>query len=280
MRARWLSVLLLLSVPAAARGRKVSLPGPEVTLERALGAPATGYEATGRVQIFPKGMKAKSIGFSLLALPDGEFRKEFKKKKKAGAVVVLDDGTRRATLIESARLRWTGPARRESARELAEKLRSLYDIEITTGGRVAKRPTWRLNLKANGVVVRSLWADREFGIVMKSELYRPDGTLSRRERLTRWVVATPTQNAFAPPAADGWTSLPENVPPGLGGGVTPPRWIPEDYFPLSAREVSGAWVLEYGDGLESLTVTLGAGKTTVNGARTEEERLRILESSR
>lgn len=256
MRAEFFLALALAASPAAARPRAVP-PDAAALLIRALSAPATGFMALGRVQTFLPGRKPKGLGVTTYVLPDGRRRVEVRKSpRRPPETVLVDDGRRRLLSWPRLGSAWTAETGNAPAEEQAARLRALFSVTVTTGGHVAKRKTWRLNLAApDGRVRRSLWVDRETGLLLKRETYRLDGTLMRRERTTKLAGLPRDVSSFESSPPDGAAVSPVGGPRGSGPSLSrPPQWLPDGFLPLETRSEPGGVRAVYGDGLLSFAV--------------------------
>lgn len=263
MRAELALSALLLAAAADARPRasQGSSPGADELILRALAGPATGYTGLQRVQIFRPGAKPRGLTVQVSARPGGFLRREAKpRRRKPSGWICVRDG-RRTRLFWPARGRlWSAPESTEAPSEGLARLRALYEISVSTGGRVAKRSTWRVDLRAPGGGLRgSLWVDRSSGLLLKRETYRPDGPLSRRERFTRLVLpADPEAGLFVLDAPAGtailpWTApqaaLRAEAPPSTSWSPRLPRWLPDGYLLVDVRAPSPREVVAvYSDG--------------------------------
>ena len=236
MRFKLAALLALAAVPLQAKPR-APLPDADVLVLKALAGPATGYAAVERVQVFRPGKKPKAIKANITALPGRPVRREvLPAKKKAAPLVQVRE--------------------REAAATGLARMRAIYEITVSTGGVVAKRKTWKLDLRLkNGVLRRALWVDRDSGLLMKRETYRDDGALARRERLVKLAL---------PAAVD-----PASLKPDPSSGP----WAPDGF--VFTGESGGA--RRYSNGLESYEVRLVAGKTVVSGDLAEDDAARVLE---
>jgi hypothetical protein len=227
-----LALLLLLAAPLHAKPR-APRPEADALLLKALAGPATSYTAVERVQVFLPGKKPKAMTIAVSALPGGKVR------------LASSAGRRKAPGPVELRLE-DEPAAKGLAR-----LRSLYELSVSTGGAVAKRKTWKveLRLKSNGSLRRIVWVDRDSGLLMKRETYRADGSLARRERLSKLAL---------PAAVD---------PALLSGAAARKPWAPAGFFPAAG----GAFT----NGLESYKVEGGR----VTGDLAEDDAARVLESA-
>lgn len=220
------ALLLLLASPLHA-GPRTHVPEPGGLILGALTGPATGWTAVERVQVFLSGRKPKSMKVEVAGAPGKTRRAYFAPRRKTPAFVE----TRLAS---------------EAPERTLERLKSLYEITSSTGGTVAKRKTWKieLRLKSNGLLRRALWVDRDGGLLLKRETYRDDGSVARRERLTSLV-------------------LPASTAPELFAGAKAPKpWSPDGFVPSGA----GTW----SNGLESYTVKDGR----VDGLLAEDDAAR------
>lgn len=255
MRAELIFALALLAVPAAARPRAPkALPAADAMLTRAFSAPAKNLLAHGRVQSFAPGKKPKSVGTTVYWGANGKRRWEVRKSPRKPALLTsIDDGATTTKIWPKLNAVWAGPSTHESAQEQVERLHALFDVRVSTGGRVAKRRTWRIDLLASdGRLRRSLWVDREDGLLLKRESYRLGGGLSRRERVLRLEDLPSDPDLFH---ADAAGALPLNVPRGAAAPVRVPRWVPDGYIPLEVLAEGGRVVLSYGDGRSTFTVS-------------------------
>jgi len=234
MRYNLAVLLVLAALPLQAKPR-AARPGADALILKALAGPATGYAAVERVQVFLPGKKPKAIKANVTGLPGGAVRREILPvKKKAPPFVQV--------------------SLRESPEAGLTRLKSVYAIAVSTGGVVARRKTWKLELRLrSGVLRRALWVDRDSGLLMKRETYRDDGTLRRRERIVKRELPAPVPASFkAAPASGPWT--PEGFAfTGESGGTR-----------------------RYSNGLESFEVSKAGGKLVVTGDLAEDDAARVL----
>lgn len=234
-----LAVLLVLTaLPLQAKPR-VARPGADALILKALAGPATGYAAVQRVQVFLPGKKPKALKVDVIALPGGRQRLEVLGKTNAPAMVQV----RAAEQFEAPE---KGLAR----------LRSIYDLSVSTGGVVVKRKTWKIELRLkSGLLRRALWVDRDSGLLMKRETYRDDGTLRRRERLVKLTIpATVDPSSFGRPT------------------IEPNHWTPDGFTCIKNTEN----VDVYSNGLETYTIRWTGKKWLVEGDLAEDDADRVL----
>ena len=230
------ALALLLAVPLHASPR-APRPGADELVLKALSGLTTGYTAVERVQVFVPGKKPKAMTANISSLPGGKVRRELAagRRKKPG-LVELRSGD-------------------EPAAQGLARLHASYELSVSTGGVVAKRKTWKvdLRLKSNGVLRRVLWVDRDSGLLLKRETYRDDGTLARRERLVKLQLPAPVNAA-------------------LFSGVSPKKpWMPDGF--IFVGESDGA--KRYSNGLEQYVIKGGR----VTGDLAEDDAARVLESA-
>jgi hypothetical protein len=235
MRFKLAVLLALTAVPLHAKPR-APRPGAEELMLKALAGPATSYAAVERVQVFLPGKKPKALKVDVTAA-SGRVRRVFvPAKKKAAPLVEVRE--------------------REKPEAGLTRLRSLYELSVSTGGVVAKRKTWKVELRLKrGTLRRALWVDRDSGLLMKRETYRDDGTLARRERIVKLELPAPVDQA----------SL--KAEPALG------PWKPDGF--VAAGESAGA--RRYSNGLESYEIRVVNGKPVVTGDLAEDDAARVLE---
>ena len=265
MKAELLLSLILLAAPAAARPRAGhSLPAPDELVLKALAGPATGYSGLERVQMFRPGAKPRAVTVRVAALPGGRLRRETKQgRRKTPGLVCVRDG-RSTSLYWPARKRlWRGPQSIETPEAGLARLRALYELSVSTGGRVAKQATWRVNLSVPGGRVRlSMWVARLSGLLLKRETYRPDGTLSRRERFTKLQIpADPVESLFRLEVPEGTSVLPWSSPQTEERvAFLPPRlplWVPDGYMLVSVQSRSPqakSVLVRYSDGASDVSI--------------------------
>ena len=202
MRAELFMLAAALAAPASA-AKRPARPAPEALLAAAAAEPSAPYEARVRVQFFPADGKPKGQTRLELRAPGGRRRVEVLGvgKNAPAKLIRLSDGKRETVLWPKERRAWTGAAA-SAAPEPGG-----FELLVSTGGRVAKRPTWKLEFRAkSGALRRAQWTDRETGLLLKREDYGPEGRLERRTRIVRLslgAAAPPERFDASPPA--GWT---------------------------------------------------------------------------
>jgi hypothetical protein len=227
--------LVLAALPLHGKPRQAR-PEADGLLLKMLSGPATGYAGVERVQVFLAGAKPKALKV-LVSSQRGVIRREVLPPRKKAVPLVQVRG-------------------REDAEAGLARLHDLYAITVSTGGVVAKRKTWKLELRLkSGVLRRALWVDRDSGLLMKRETYRDDGTLRRRERIVK-------------------LALPAPIGPLKGVAETGP-WAPDGF--VFAGESGGA--RRWSNGLESYEIRSVGGKAVVSGDLAEDDAARVLETA-
>jgi len=258
MKADLAAALLLAALPAAARTRAPkNIPTADEALARITSFPSEPCLAHGRIQFFRDGQKPKGIGTRVYTRPDGFLRREILEKgpHKPAAMIITDDGKTQDVYIPKLPREWSGEVARESGADSLARLKSIYDISISTGGHVAKKTTWRIDFRApGGPLRRSFWVDRATGLLLKTEEYRYDGSLARRERILKLEMPVGSDSLGKERDGHPPRSLIPSDPPVPGTSTRFPRWMPLGFLPLEARAESGGARITYGDGAAQYTV--------------------------
>lgn len=258
----------LLAAPAAAARRPA--PAGDELLRRVLAPPDSAFASRVRVQSFDAAGKAKAQYRRVCFRPPSSWRVESSAKREGPlAFLRVSDGKTAMTAWPKMGRAWLGPEAPPDAAPEAERLESLYDLSVSTGGRVAGKSTWRLDLlsKTDGRVRRSLWIAKTSGLLLRREDYRPDGSLLRRERTTRFD-APPDAVSFAPAPPEGAAVTASSAPfmgdhgpergmPGPRADFPPllPRWVPDGYalFDVMSSPKKPSALVSYVDGQTSVT---------------------------
>jgi hypothetical protein len=255
MRAEVFAAVLLAASSAGARTRvPKNRPDADAALSRVASFPSEPCLAHGRIQFFRAGKKPKGIGTRVYTRPNGFLRLEILEKgpRKPPAMVVTDDGHERRLSIPKLNREWTGVFARESDADAIARLKSIYDISVSTGGHVAKRKTWRIDFHApGGLLRRSFWVDRVSGLLLKTEEYRYDGSLARRERIVKLELPASLPDGLAETVGGSEPMIAPLIPPDPpvpGTHTRFPRWSPLGFLPMDARAAGGGARISYGDG--------------------------------
>lgn len=267
-KVKLLGVLLLAAVPLQATPRAPK-PGADELILKALGADVT-YSAVERVQVFRAGAKTKALKALLTVFPGGKTRREVMiGRKKAPAMIHVRDGRQILVFWPEKKKLWRGPSPEEAPTAALDRLHSIYELSVYAGGRVAKRATWRVNMRApGGALRRSLWVDRETGLALKREIYRADESLARRERIVTLelgAVVSPTALRLEAPAATEAVAF--NAAPFF------PRWAPDGFIPTD----SSPSTISFSDGADTYTIERSpSGKPIIKGDIAEDDAAKVL----
>ncbi len=270
-KVKLLGVLLLAAVPLQAAPRTPK-PGADELVLRALGATAL-YSAVERVQVFRAGAKPKTLKALLSVFPGGKTRREVMiGRKKTPAMIHVRDGREIFIFWPAKKKVWRGPSLEDTPAAALARLHSLYELSVSTGGRVAKRLTWRVNMRnSNGTLRRSLWVDRETGLALKREIYRADESLARRERIVKLELGaeiSPALLHLETPSGTGTVAF--NASPFF------PRWAPDGFIPTD----SSPSAMSFSDGADTYTIErpAGGGKPVIMGDLAEDDAAKVLAS--
>lgn len=262
---------LALALPASAA------PDARALLESALTPPATAYAAETKILVYPRPKpgaakarplsQARSVRWS----PPDSRRLEMHRRRGGPAVFFdLEEGGTRVASWPEKGAGWRFPSRPLAPAARAALLLSRYELAVSTGGRPLKRAADRLEFRDRGVLRAAWWVDRETGLVLRREDYRPDGSLQRRERLLSlaWGSA-PSPAAFPLPAKPGGLDDPyfkehEGLPAASSAAFAArhPGWLPPGCVPfvaVASRDLKAVHV-SYNDGAKAVTVSQGALK--------------------
>jgi hypothetical protein len=249
-------VLSALAAPAAA-GRRAPLPAASEVLSRSLAAPGSDGAARERVQAFgTAGARGRAKAqMRLVRRSAGGARRIETIERKAGppALLIVDDGKTTMTAWPRERRAWLARDPAADAEAERARLESLYDMTVSSGGRVARKSTWRLDLrsKADGRLRRSLWIAKNGGLLLRREDYRPDGTLLRRVRVTRLLKPDFPPGAFVALPPEGAQVAAAAAPFAL------PAWLPDGFVLLEAAAGAGRPAsATFTDGLVRIALTV------------------------
>jgi hypothetical protein len=287
MRVESLTLAVLLTVAAvlpAAAARRAPRPSAGALILKAFAAPGAPLRGRERVQFFPPGGKPRGMTALVTVLADGSSRREWPALKRVKHPLVLVRTAGRAELWWPKKGELiSGPASAETPEAALARLKSFYSLAVSTGGHVAKRRTWRVDLLGrDGRLRRSLWVGRKTGLLLKTEDYRADGTLMRRRRYLKLEFPARAD------AADLRLQVPDGArrlswsEPERGGAVTgarAPRWLPDGFLPVSVSRDGGAVVALYSDGAATVAVTEPRGRAaTASGDLPDDELARVAAS--
>ena len=270
-KVKLLGFLLLAAVPLQAAPRAPK-PGADELILRALGASAS-YSAVERVQVFRAGAKPKASKALIWVFPGGKTRREVMiGRKKAPAMIHVRDGREISIYWPGKKKLWRGPSPSETPAAALARLHSVYELSVYAGGRVAKRLTWRVNMRnSSGALRRSLWVDRETGLALKREIYRPDESLARRERIVKLELgAEASPSLLRLEAPSGTEAVAFNASPFF------PQWAPDGFIPTD----SSSSLMSFSDGADTYAIERpsGGGKPVIVGDLAEDDAVKVLAS--
>ncbi len=250
MTNRFVWVFFFLTAPAGAAPRRA----PPVATELFGAAIATSSRTTVelvRVQSFDHSGKAKAQYWQRSMGPEGVRIEAAAKRHAPLALLEVINSKKRMQAWPQAGRAWIGPA--VVTKEDVEL--TMYDLSVSTGGRVAGQATWRLDMrsKADGRVRRSWWIGKKGPRILRREDYRRNGTILRRERVIKTEQTQLGKAAFL-----------AEVPGGLAVSTRPTIWTPIGYVPL---ERSWETSQIYGDGLRQIVLSA----TRVDVAKSSEK---------
>jgi hypothetical protein len=268
-RAFSLAAALLAALPAAAE------TGARALLTRALTPPAAAYALEYKILVYPKpkasGAKVRPVSQVRTARWSPPAERLLRMHRRRGAQAVFFEtesaGVRTAAWPEKSAY-WRFRVRAPSPSERAALLLSRFEISAGPGGRQASRPAERLDMREKGGRLRaSWWIDRETGLVLRRDDYRPDGSLQRRERALSLTLA-PVEAEASPAVPEGAGGLDapflkehEGLPsPDASFGIRHPSWLPHGCVPFVAVASKDRRVVHvsYNDGAKAVTVAQGA----------------------
>ena len=200
------SSLVLAALVGAAFGEPAS-PLPQDLLRQGLAPAGTAY--AGRLEVSRSGEEAaKSL--QVFFSPPGRYRRELLSAPGVAAQVFVSDGTREWIFDKKRNKVWVAEAVDPDLKRLGPEeeyglLAANYRVRAEPGEKVAGRETWALELtaRAEGRLSRKLWVDKERGLILRSELYSPDGVLLSKTAFTRVEFGgaqDPGLFQFSPPA--------------------------------------------------------------------------------
>ncbi|HAM36316.1 MAG TPA: hypothetical protein DEB40_05630 [Elusimicrobia bacterium] len=257
-------------------------------LRQSLDAPDAPYSAELEVERRegPHG-DARRLRMKTRFSPPGSYRREFLDASGKAVRLLVQDGKTEWIYDPAKRKAWQGEPcdplyKRFGPDEEVDRLDENYDVAISTGGRVAGRPVWLLELRSRrgSALARRLWVDRENFLVLRSEAYRSDGSLAEALRVTKLGLGKAQDSGlfrFSPPA--GTVVVRREEPDYLAldeaksSGVEPrlPSWLPSGFVfeSLDVMRRGRGHVIHYrfSDGVQVVSlfqcpprVRLGLGK--------------------
>ena len=247
MSLKWLLLLSMAALPDQAAARPAPPPEALEVLRESLEPPDRPYAAELTVTRHEGAAgRAVSRRMAVRFSPPAFYRRELLGPSGEIQQLVVEDGKSEWIHDPARRKVWQGePAdalfKRFGPDEELDRLAENYVAAIAPGGRVAGRSCWRLELRSrsDAALARRLCIDRESFLVLRSDTFRPDGSLADSVRFTRLklgVAPDPELFRFSPPA--GSTVVKRGEPDYLAldeakaaSGLDPrlPAWLPPGY---------------------------------------------------
>ncbi len=247
-RAAQLAVVLAaaLGVPARARWRRAPAPPDAMAaLARAAAPEVSSYAGRLRVEVYGQGVSEPRELRVRFQAPD-RYRREILDGDGRVVILIVSDGATEWIYDKSKGKVWEGEAsgtgqRQFGSQDALELIRANYDAKVANGPKVARRKTWIVSLrsKADHKLKRRLWLDRKTGLILRSEEFLPDGSLSSSMAFSKIAFNRRQKEAafrFKPPRGAVVVRRLEPDPVSLGqakaaSGMDPrlPAWLPPGY---------------------------------------------------
>ena len=263
-------------------------PDPWAVLRESLDTPSVGYEAL--LTITPPG-RQMSVRFS----PPGFYRRELLGPSGQVEKLVVDDGRTEWIDDPASRKVWQGASvdpffKRFGPDEEFDHLQENYEISLSSGEPVAGRACWTVELRAHGsgALTRRLWIDESKFLILKSETFRPDGSMKESAVLTRLrlgIKQDAAQFHFSPPsgsvvlqrAAPDYLALDEAKAAGLEPRA--PAWLPSGYvfesLDVMAKGKSRIVHCRFSDGLSVVSLFEGSARMRLNFGGRRKKRVKL-----
>jgi outer membrane lipoprotein-sorting protein len=270
-----LAALTLCAAPAAARKpRGPKLPDAEDLLRKVMQSKPPAYEGRVVVETFlPKLAPPKEMDVRFV--PPGKYRRETLDEKGEPAQVVVSDGSTEWIYDKAKSRVWSGEPPDPDYKQLgrddeSDLLEANYEAAVSTGEAVAGRSTWLLELRSRegGAVGRRLWVDRRNGLILRAQVFEPEGGLTAETRFEE-VKFTKRQKksffTFTPPPG---AAVVKRLEPDFmaldqaksASGLEPktPGWLPSGYVfeSLDVLQRGGKNIIHYrfSDGINVLSL--------------------------
>ena len=264
------------------------VPEPWEILRESLETPSAGYEA--ELSVTPPG-RQMSVRFS----PPGLYRRELLGPSGRVEKLVVDDGKTEWIYDPAQRKVWQGESadpffKRFGPDEEFDRLQENYEISLSSGGLVAGRACWKVELRASegGILARRLWIDKSKSLILRSETFRPDGSMKESvvfARLKFGIQQDAVQFRFSPPpgtvvvqrAAPDYLALDEAKAAGLEPKL--PERLPSGYvfesLDLMAKGKSRIVHCRFSDGLSAISLFEGPGRMRLNFGSCRKKRVKL-----
>ncbi len=269
------AVFALGAAPAAARKpRGPRLPDAQDLLRKVVESQPPAYEGRVVVETFlPKLAPSKELDVRFV--PPGKYRRETLDEAGKPAQLVVSDGKTEWIYDRAKNRVWSGEPPDPDYKQLgrddeSDLVESNYEASVSTGEPVAGRATWLLELRSRetGRPGRRLWVDRRNGLILRAQVFEPDGGLTAETRFED-VRFTKRQKKslfrFSPPPG---ASVVKRLEPDYmaldqakaASGLEPktPSWLPSGYVfeSLDVLQRGGRNIIHYrfSDGINVLSL--------------------------
>jgi outer membrane lipoprotein-sorting protein len=249
------------------RPKQQALPQALEVLRQAMEPDVPAYE--GKVRVGAKELRVRYE-------PPGLYRREILDADGKPVQVVISDGKTEWIYDKARRKVWQGEPSDPDEKRLGldeefDLLKGNYDVAISSSERVARRAVWRLALRSHfdGALRRRLWVDQKTGLILKSQVFRADGSLASEMEFETAVFPKKPQGAhffeFSPPRG---SHVVKRADPDFmaineaksASGLDPrtPDWLPSGYVfeSLDVLPRNGRNIIHYrySDGVNVLSL--------------------------
>jgi hypothetical protein len=221
--------------------RQDVIPEPQKLLLQAMTIPKQRMLANTRAQIFDEEGHAKAQYRTVRLIPPFYKRIEVMTKKDGPVVFVqVSERQRQYRQWPMKERTWSFPAAPTDWMRQVSDISRLYHLDVSSSSRVAGLSSWRLNLRSrwDHRIRRSYWISKKTGFVLRREDYRPNGHITRRDKVIRInrEDRTANQSTEYPPEVMSLSSVPYLNPEKALAVSTAafrfPSWLPDGYILL------------------------------------------------
>ncbi len=266
-----LLLTLSLFIPVSAAADRAA----EDVLETTLETPDVAFE--GHLTVVTRhGERRKEKSLTIAYAPPDRYKREVVDRYGFPLLTIISDGEEEWIYDRRRATAWRGEPADADYKLLDpdEELRLLkanYEFRLRDSERVAGRSCHVLEVRARagGRLVRRLWVDREYGIVLQRASYLADGTEASRMRFNYVEIPADAEDwdfSFSPPA--GVRTETNRLRPdymefdeaAFATDMMPriPAWLPPGYLfeSLNILPYKGATILHYRftDGIDVLSL--------------------------
>ncbi|MHB2025646.1 MAG: sigma-E factor regulatory protein RseB domain-containing protein [Elusimicrobiota bacterium] len=172
-----------LQKPEIAQALRLSLKGSNEPYKGAI-------KISSRIEPAAKrGRRTKAIVMNVFWADPSRYRREVIGRAGNIRQIIVADGKNELIYDVNAKRAWRGVPFNGSDKDIESQVNLIsesYAVNLRPGRRVAERPTWIITLRSrnNGKVARRLWLDRNHWLILKNEIFRPDGKIGSSMRFT------------------------------------------------------------------------------------------------